>query len=60
MKSTIVQTISAVALQATTASTDDASIDGLSPLNWAIVYCPAVGSVYVHWVCACTIALYPG
>ena len=32
-----VQTLGTVALHATTACTDDASIVGLSPLNWAIV-----------------------
>ena len=37
MKGTDVQTLGAVALHATTACTDDASIVGLSPLNWAIV-----------------------
>ena len=37
MKSTKVQTLGAVALHATTAYTDDASIVGLGPLNWAIV-----------------------
>ena len=37
MKSTEVQTLGAVALHATTAYRDDATIDGLSPLNWAIV-----------------------
>ena len=36
MKSTKVQTLSAVALHATTACTDDSSIVGLDPLNWAI------------------------
>ena len=30
-------TLSAVALHATTACTDDTSIVGLGPLNWAIV-----------------------
>ena len=33
------QTLSAVALHATTTCTDDASIVGLHPLNWAIVSC---------------------
>ena len=37
MKSTKVQTLGAVTLHATTACTDDASIVGLSPLNWAVV-----------------------
>jgi len=39
MKSTKVQTLGAVALHATTDldCTDDASIVGLGPLNWAIV-----------------------
>ena len=37
MKSTKVQTLGAVTLHATTACTDEASIVGLSPLNWAIV-----------------------
>ena len=37
MKSTKVQTLGAVALHATTACTDDASIVVLSPLSWAIV-----------------------
>ena len=37
MKSTKVQTLGAVGLHATTACTDDASIVGLGPLNWAIV-----------------------
>jgi len=37
MKSTKVQALGAVALHATTAAcTDDASIVGLGPLNWAI------------------------
>ena len=34
MKSTNVQTLGAVALHATTAYTDEASIVGLGPLNW--------------------------
>ena len=37
LKSTEVQTLGAVALHATTACTDKASIFGLGPLNWAIV-----------------------
>ena len=37
MKSTKVQTLSAVTLHATTDCTDDASIVGLGPVNWAIV-----------------------
>jgi len=37
MKSTKVQTLGAVALHSTTAYTDEASIIGLSSLNWAIV-----------------------
>ena len=37
MKSTKVQTLGVVALHATTDCTDDASIVGLGPLNWAIV-----------------------
>ena len=37
MKSTKVQTLGAVVLRAKTACTDDASIVGLGPLNWAIV-----------------------
>ena len=37
MKSTKVQTLGAIALHATTDCTDDASIVGLGPLNWAIV-----------------------
>ena len=37
MKSTKAQTLGAVALHATTACSDDASIVVLSPLNWAIV-----------------------
>jgi len=37
MKSTKVQTLSAVALHTTTDCTDGASIVGLGPLNWAIV-----------------------
>ena len=36
IKSTKVQTLGAVALHATTDCTDDASIVGLGPLNWAI------------------------
>ena len=37
MKSTKVQTLSTVTLHATTDCTDDASIVGLGPVNWAIV-----------------------
>ena len=37
MKSTKVQTLGAIALHATTDCTEDASIVGLVPLNWAIV-----------------------
>ena len=37
VKSTKVQTLGAVTLRATTDCTDDASIVGLGPLNWAIV-----------------------
>ena len=37
MKSTKVQTLGAITLHATTDCTDDASIVGLGPLNWAIV-----------------------
>ena len=37
MKSTKVQTLGAVTLHVTTDCTDDASIAGLGPLNWAIV-----------------------
>ena len=37
MKSTKVQTLGAIALHATTDYTDDASIVGLGPLNWAKV-----------------------
>ena len=37
IKSTKVQTLGAVTLHATTAYTDDTSIVGLGPLNWAIV-----------------------
>ena len=37
MKTTKVQTLGTVALHATTDCTDDASIVGLGPLNWAIV-----------------------
>ena len=37
MKSTKVETLSAVILHATTDCTDDASIVGLGPLKWAII-----------------------
>ena len=37
MKSTKVQTLSAITLHTTTDYTDDASILGLGPLSWAIV-----------------------
>ena len=37
MKSAKVQTLGTVTLRATTDCTDDASIVGLGPLNWAIV-----------------------
>jgi len=37
MKSTKVQTLGRVALHATTDCTNDTSIVGLGPLNWAIV-----------------------
>ena len=47
-----VQTLSTVALHAIAPCTDNASIAGLSPLNWAVVYCPALscmllGSMHV-------------
>ena len=62
MKSTEVQTLGTVALHATTACTDDASIDGLSPLNWArVLSClvlHVIGSVCVCRVCACMCMYY--
>ena len=53
MKSTKVQTLGVVVLHTTTACTDDASIIGLSPLNWAIVSCLVLHVVYTHRVCPC-------
>jgi len=45
MKSTKVQTLGAVALHATTAYTDEATIIGLSSLNWvpSVLPCLAYG-----------------
>ena len=43
-----VQTLGAVALHTTIACTDDASIVGLSPLNWTILVSCLVGSVHVR------------
>ena len=43
-----VQTLGAVALHTTTACTDDASIVGVGPLNWAILVSCLVGSVHVR------------
>ena len=60
MKSTKVQTLGAVALHATAACTDEASIIGLTPctqLGCSLVSClvlHVVGSVHVHMCTYCT------
>ena len=49
-ESTKVQTLGAVTLRATTAYTDDTSIVGVSPLNWATVVSCLVLHVHVRLV----------
>ena len=52
MKSTKVQTLGKVALHATTACTDEASIVGSSSLNWGVLVLHGEGSVH-ECVCTC-------